>query len=135
MTELKQANPEGHRLFDLLFGPKLAKRYTDAYMVRPDGFQDVVFGTIGPMLWFREILPLREKLITMLVIFASSQMEVQFRIFCRSALIHGITPKEIEELLLFVGLESGMPRAANALDWMVATIAEHEAFLAEEGSC
>jgi alkylhydroperoxidase/carboxymuconolactone decarboxylase family protein YurZ len=127
-------NTEGHRLFEMLFGPKLAKRYTDAYMVRPDSFQAVVFGTIGPMIWFREGLPLRDKLVTMIVIFATTQMEVQFKIFGRSALVHGITAKEIEELLLLVGLEVGMPRAANALDWLIEMIAEHEAFLAEEGS-
>jgi alkylhydroperoxidase/carboxymuconolactone decarboxylase family protein YurZ len=130
----QQANPDGHRLFRLLFGEKLAKRYTDAYMIRPDGFQDVVFGRIGPMVWFRDGLPRREKLITMIVIFASTAQDVQFRIFCRSALIHGITPAEIEELLLLVGLETGMPRAANALDWLIEVIAEHEKFLAEEGS-
>ncbi|WP_232495377.1 carboxymuconolactone decarboxylase family protein [Novosphingobium kaempferiae] len=127
-------NADGHRLFELLFGPKLAKRYTDAYAVRPDSFQDLVFGKIGPMVWFRDGLDLRTKLVTMIVIFATTAQDVQFKIFCRSALIHGITPQEIEELLLLVGLEAGMPRAANALDWLTATIAEHEAFLAEEGS-
>lgn len=127
-------NIDGHRLFARLFGPKLAKRYTDSYMMRPDSFQAVVFGTIGPMIWAREGLDLRTKLITMIVIFATTAQETQFRIFGRSALIHGITREEIEELLLLVGLETGMPRAANALDWLIETIAEHEAFLAEEGS-
>lgn len=128
------ANPDGHRLFEMLFGPKLAKQYTDAYMARPDSFQDVVFGKIGPMVWFREGLSLREKLITMVVIFATTAQEVQFKIFGRAALIHGVTREEIEELLLLVGLETGMPRAANALDWLIAMLPEHEAFLAEHGS-
>lgn len=132
MIEDKIPNIEGHRLFERLFGPKLAKQYTDAYMVRPDSFQDVVFGQIGPTIWKREGLDFKVKLMAMLVIFASVQQEVQFRIFSRAALVNGITPKEIEELMLLVGLETGMPRAANAMDWLVETIAEHEAFLAEE---
>jgi alkylhydroperoxidase/carboxymuconolactone decarboxylase family protein YurZ len=130
----QRPNADGHRLFELLFGSKLAKRYTDAYKARPGSFQDVVFGKIGPLVWFREGLDLRAKLIAMVVIFATTGQDVQFKLFARSALIHGITPAEIEELLLLVGLETGMPRAANALDWLGATIAEHEAFLAEEGS-
>jgi hypothetical protein len=41
-TARHQANPDGHGLFEVLVGPRLAKHYTDACVVRTNSFQDVV---------------------------------------------------------------------------------------------
>lgn len=125
---------DAHRLFEMLFGPKLAKQYTDAYMTRPSSFREVVFGQIGPIIWHRDGLDFRTKLVAMVVIFATTGQAPQFKSFARAALINGISQAEIEELMLLVGLETGMPRAADAIDWLAEAAEQQAAFEAQEGA-
>ena len=121
--ELARARAMFHKIFGEAYGEALMAQLTG----EAADFNAIVMCRIGPEIWEPNELEIRSKVLCAVAIFAAMNRE-EIKYFIRAALHHGVTRKQIEEVLLLAGLESGFPNAAGAYKWLKEACAEHEAF-------
>jgi alkylhydroperoxidase/carboxymuconolactone decarboxylase family protein YurZ len=115
-------------MFVRIFGPDYGAALM--YQLRGEAaeFNAIVMCRIGPEIWDLDDLDIRSKVLCAIAIFCVlNRAEIKF--FIRAAIHHGVTRKQIEEVLLLAGLESGFPNAANAQRYVKEAYAEHAAFM------
>lgn len=120
-------------MFVRIFGPDFGTALMDQLRGEAAEFNAIVMCRIGPEVWDLPKLDIRTKVMCAIAIFCvMNRPEIKF--FIRAAIYHGFTRKEIEEVLMLAGLESGFPNAANAQKFVKEAYAEHEAFMASLGT-
>jgi 4-carboxymuconolactone decarboxylase len=87
-------------------------------------FQDYITRTAWGDIWSRPGLGRRERSLITLALLAALQHEGELAMHVRAALRNGVTPAEISEVLLQVGLYAGVPVANRALAVAQEVLAE-----------
>lgn len=124
----KQELKRARAMFVRIFGPDYGEALMDQLRGEAADFNAIVMCRIGPEIWEPDELDIKSKVMCAIAIFCVlNRAEIKF--FIRAAIYHGATRKQIEEVLLLAGLESGFPNAANAQKWVKEAYAEHEAFM------
>jgi 4-carboxymuconolactone decarboxylase len=97
----------------------LGDEHVDRAIARTDDvtrdFQDYITRTAWGDIWSRPGLGRRERSLITLALLAALQHEGELAMHVRAALRNGVTPAEISEVLLQVGLYAGVPAANRAL--------------------
>jgi 4-carboxymuconolactone decarboxylase len=97
----------------------LGDEHVDRAIARTDDvtrdFQDYITRNAWGDIWSRPGLPRRDRSLITLALLAALQHEGELAMHIRAALRNGVTPEEISEVLLQVGLYAGVPVANRAL--------------------
>lgn len=116
-------------MFVRIFGPDYGEALMDQLRGEAADFNAIVMCRIGPEVWDLDELDIRSKVLCAIAIFCvMNRAEIKF--FIRAAIHHGVTRKQIEEVIMLAGLESGFPNAANAQKYVKEAYADHAAFTA-----
>lgn len=99
----------------LLGLPELDARRVEAQILESEGamgelVMDYAFGDV----WSRPQLSRRDRSLVVISVLAATNMKHELEIHLQGALRHGVTPSEIEEMLLMLVVYGGFPRAIDA---------------------
>ena len=119
---------KGREMFTRIFGPDYGVDLASQLYEGASDFHEIVMGKIAPEIWGLSDVEIPTKLLCCIAIFtALNREEVKF--FVRGAIYHGVTRKQVNEIILLAGLESGFPAANAAYRRTNEAYAEHEAFM------
>ncbi|MEZ4331000.1 MAG: carboxymuconolactone decarboxylase family protein [Myxococcota bacterium] len=112
----------------LLGQPDLDPRRTEAQILASQGamgelVMDYAFGDV----WSRPQLSRRDRSLVVISVLAATNMRHELEIHLQGALHHGVTPAEIEEMLLTLVVYGGFPRAIDASNVARPILARHAA--------
>ena len=97
----------------------LGDEHVDRAIARTDDvtrdFQDYITRTAWGDVWSRPGLSRRDRSLITVALLAALQHEGELAMHIRAAVRNGVTPEEISEVLLQVGLYAGVPTANRAL--------------------
>jgi len=115
-------------MFVRIFGPHFGEALMDQLRGEAAEFNAIVMCRIAPEIWDLPELDVKYKIMASIAIFtALNRDEVMF--FIRAAIYQGFTRKQIEEVVLLAGLETGFPNAAAAQKRINQAYADHETFM------
>lgn len=115
-------------MFVRIFGPDYGETLMDQLRGEAADFNAIVMCRIGPEVWDLSDLDVKYKIMASIALFTSmNRDEVMF--FIRAAIHHGFSRKQIEEIVLLTGLETGFPNAAAAQKRINQAYADHDAFM------
>jgi 4-carboxymuconolactone decarboxylase len=115
----------------------LGDAHVDRAVARTDAFtadfQDLVTRVVWGELWTRPGLDRRVRSCVTLALLASLGLPEELAMHVRAARRNGLTPDEIQEVLLHVGIYAGLPKANQAFAVAQHVLAEERGVRADEG--
>jgi len=94
-------------------------------------FNQVLMCRIAPHVWDQDAVPLPSKILCAIALLTAAHQDCRY--FVRAAVHHGITRRQVEEILLLAGLESGFPAASVARRSVEQGYQDHLAMLERLG--
>lgn len=86
---------------------------------------------IAPNIWDQTAVPLPTKILCAIALLAAAGQDCGY--FVRAGIVHGVTRRQVDEILLLAGLETGFPAATAARRRVEEAYREHLAMLARLG--
>ena len=102
--ELNRARTMFRRIFGDDYGEELCAQLGEG------DFNQLLMCRIAPEVWEKDTVDLRAKILCAIALLAASHQDCRY--FVRAAIHHGLTRKQVEEILLLTGLETGFPAAS-----------------------
>lgn len=91
----------------------------------------VLMCRIAPNIWDADAVPLPTKILCAIALLAAAGQDCGY--FVRAGIVHGVTRRQVDEILLLTGLETGFPAATAARRRVDEALGEHQAMLARLG--
>lgn len=104
--ELERARRMFRRIFGDDYGEELCAQLGEG------DFNQVLMCRIAPNIWDQEAVDLKAKILCAIALLAAAHQDCRY--FVRAAIHHGLTRRQVEEILLLAGLETGFPAAGVA---------------------
>jgi alkylhydroperoxidase/carboxymuconolactone decarboxylase family protein YurZ len=123
--ELDRAREMFLRVFGPDYGAELCSQLGEGY------FNEILMCRIAPHVWESGEVPLPSKVLCAIVLLAAANQDCSY--FIRAAIHHGISRRQVEEVLLLAGLEAGFPAAGVARRRIDAACEAHQAMLQRLG--
>jgi alkylhydroperoxidase/carboxymuconolactone decarboxylase family protein YurZ len=123
--ELERARRMFRRVFGDDYGGELCAQLGEGE------FNQVLMCRIAPQVWEADAVPLPSKILCAIVLLAAAHQDCRY--FIRAAIHHGISRRQVEEVLLLAGLESGFPAAGTARRAVEQGYQDHLGMLARLG--
>lgn len=123
--ELERARAMFLRVFGPDYGAELCSQLGDGY------FNEILMCRIAPHVWEGTEVALPAKVLCAIVLLAATNQDCSY--FIRAAIHHGISRRQVEEVLLLAGLEAGFPAAGVARRRIDAAYEAHQSMLERLG--
>lgn len=105
-AELDRARRMFRRIFGDEYGEELCSQLGEGE------FNQVLMCRIAPNVWEQDAVDLPAKILCAIALLAAAHQDCRY--FVRAAIHHGIARRQVEEILLLAGLETGFPAASVA---------------------
>ena len=113
------------RIFGPDYGTELCSQLGEGY------FNQILMCRIAPHVWEGAEAPLPTKILCAIALLAATNQDCGY--FIRAAIHHGISRRQVEEILLLAGLEAGFPAAGVARRRIDVAYEAHQSMLARLG--
>ena len=123
--ELERARRMFTRIFGNDYGGELCAQLGDGE------FNQVLMCRIAPQVWEADSIPLPTKILCAIALLAAAHQDCRY--FVRAAIHHGVSRRQVDEILLLAGLEAGFPAAGTARRAVEQGYQDHLAMLARLG--
>lgn len=102
--ELDHARRMFRRIFGDDYGEELCAQLAEGE------FNQVLMCRIAPNIWDQEAVDLKTKILCAIALLTAAHQDCRY--FVRAAIHHGLTRRQVEDILLLAGLETGFPAAS-----------------------
>lgn len=124
-TEMERAQRMFRRIFGDDYGTELCAQLGEG------DFNQILMCRIAPQVWEQDSVALPSKILCAIALLAAAHQDCRY--FVRAAIHHGISRRQVEEILLLAGLEAGFPAAGVARRLVEQGYQDHLAMLARLG--